>query len=563
MIIMKAAFSSCRLNKKDLSMKITLMKGVFPEVKPLQSKSVFYSHLERFTCPIKFRLICTSTYRNLESQVIKSKVGPLTSLSDKSTHKPVKYPSILESCNESIRSLSNQGNGTQELGFAQTKLNGKHSLCSRREGKQVKEKFSNKSQKDSVTSTINHRFIALMLRCGKKSVSYTVFLNALSECKHLLDVSIKSAGRGTIKTLDSGKNNNTQNISSNLNKRVRNFPMPVGVVTLEKNITSVSSLCNFVGELSTAELDRGTFNRFRDNLLVFVSNYSGVYGTSIRPPKADVTKRKVESLSHNCVDLNTFAHSNSRDETQGTTQQFRVNRRLFSRRLGFTATKNIEIKGSTAPAEDGFVLRFASVSSVPELCTCKACNLNYVQAKSKTLFCSKLEGDGVVDHSMGTMSAHQMLINAVQKDHEQKGSKIPLSPKDVRPRSSSARLLLKQKSNAKINRGTYEPERTRIGIDSVNKVSPSVETRKVRIGGATYAVPYVPHNRRQEGVGVRWLISCAFNFNKRQRSKYPSSLSLAHELVDSFKNEGQSTQKRESSHQLAAANRAYTRYRWW
>jgi ribosomal protein S7 len=553
MIIMKAAFSSCRLNKKDLSMKITLMKGVFPEVKPLQSKSVFYS--KRF---IKFRLICTSTYRNLESQVIKSKVGSLTSLSDNSTHKPVKHPFILESCNESIHSLSNQGNGSQELGFAQTKLNGKHSLCSRREGKQVKEKFSNKSQKDSLTSTINHRFIALMLRCGKKSVSYSVFLNALSECKHLLDVSIKSAGRGTIKTLDSGKNNNTQNVSSNLNKRVRNFPMPVGVVTLENNRTSVSSLCNFVG------IDRGTFNRFRDNLLVFVSNSQGVYGTS-RPPKAD--KIKVESLSHNCVDLNTFAHSNLRDQTQGTTQQFRVNRRLFSRRLGFTATKNIEIKGSTTnafgPAEDGFVLSFASVSSVPELCTCKACNLNYVQAKSKTLFCSKLEGDGVVYHSMGTMSAHQMLINAVQKDHEQKGSNIPLSPKHVRPRSSSARLLLKQKdSNAKINRGTYQPERTRIGIDSVNKVSPSVETRKVRIGGATYAVPYVPHNRRQEGVGVRWLISCAFNF-KRHRSKYPSSLSLAYQLVDSFKNEGESTQKRESSHQLAAANRAYTRYRWW
>lgn len=325
-----------------------------------------------------------------------------------------------------------------------------------------------------------------------------------------------------------------------------------GIATIEKNavnsaLLSSRSVTLFVG------MDRGTSNRFRDNLLLFGRNSEDISGSSIQVVK-------VESSSCNCVDLRstyTSTHSDSRTkqslvrETQGTIQQFRVNRRLLSRRLRFADIKNIKIKNSsTNDSTAGSISSFAPVTSVPKV------------LQNKSLLRRKLERDRVVDHSTGTVGAHQILINTVQRDHEQDLGKIPLSPRLYGPRSSSTRLLLKQKgSNAKINRGTYEPERIKIGMDSVNRVSPSVETRKVRIGGATYAVPYVPHNSRQEGLGVRWLITCALN--KRQRSQYPSSLCLAHELVDSFKNEGQSTQKRDQSHQLAAANRAYTRYRWW
>ncbi len=636
------AFSSYKLKKKALSIKITRTKGIFPEikVKALQSKTLFYRSLENFTwrgSPIKSRFISTSGYRRLEIQNVKPKVGPeelkrsfslelkrsfslelkrsfsLTNISDKGSPISLKYPLMLDSCNKSIHYLSKQdkdfedfdgGRKYLELGFAQTGLNGKQlkrsftssfalmnngkpSFALLNEGKQIKDKSSNKSQKDfqGLTFTVNHRFIALMLRCGKKSVSYNVFLNAVSKCKGLLDLSIsskrtkqslvhKSGGRGTIKTVDNGKNKNSQNVlsdhSSNSpplsSKGIRDFSIsskrtkqslvhPGGVVTIEKNAgnsakPSYRSASLFVG------MDRGTSNRFRDNLLLFGRNSEDISSSSI--PKV-----KVESSSYNCVDLRstyTSTHSDSRTkqslvrETQSTIQQFRVSRRLLSRRLGFAAIKNIKIKNSSTnnfgPATDGSILSFAPVTSVPKV------------LQNKSLLRRKLERDRVADHSTGSMGAHQILINTIQRDHEQDLGKIPLSPKPRGPKLSSTRLLLKQKgSNAKINRGTYEPERTKIGIDSVNRVSPSVETRKVRIGGASYAVPYVPHNSRQEGLGVRWLIACAFN--KRQRSQYPSSLCLAHELIDSFKNEGQSTQKRDQSHQLAAANRAYTRYRWW
>lgn len=604
------AFSSYKLKKKALSIKITRTKGIFPEikVKALQSKTLFYRSLESFTwraSPIKSRFISTSRSRRLEIQKIKPKVGPelkrsfsLTNISDKGTPISLKYPFMLGSCNESIHYLSKQDDGARkylELGFAQTGVNGKQvkrsftsSFALLNKGKQIKDKSSNKSRKDfqGLTFTANHRFIALMLRCGKKSVSYNVFLNALSKCKGLLDLfSIsskktkqslvhKSGVRGTIKTVDNGKDKSSQNVSSNhssnsaslSSKGIRDFSISSKrtkqslvhtgkVVTIEKNAGNSAKLSSRSASLFVG-MDRGTSNRFRDNLLLFGRNSKDISGTFI--PKV-----KVESSSCNCVDLPstyTSIHPDSRTkqslvrETQATIQQFHVTRRLLSRRLGFAAIKNIKNKNSSTntfgPARDGSILSFAPVTSVPKV------------LQNKSLLRRKLERDRVADHSIGTVGAHQILISTVQRDHEQDLGKIPLSPKPHGPKSSSTRLLLKQKgSNDKIKRGTYEPERTKIGIDSVNRVSPSVETRKVRIGGAAYAVPYVPHNSRQEGVGVRWLIACAFN--KRQRSQYPSSLCLAHELIDSFKNEGQSTQKRNQSHQLAAANRAYTRYRWW
>lgn len=653
-------FSCYKAHKKGLSTKITNGKqsftflalgvfktpreGVFPKtkVKALQSKTLFYRNLDsltRKTSPNKLRFISTSSYRRFKIQGIKPKVTPLTRIGDKAPPILAKYPFSPKRYNKSSHSLSKQGNITQELGFTQTGLNGllndfsrtKQSLVTEKTSpnkvcfeKQIKDKFSNKGQKDSrgLTFTANHRFIALILRCGKKSVSYNVFLNALSKCKNLLDLSIsskskasltiKNVGRSTIETADNSENKNPQNVSSNhssksfnsaelSSKRSRDFSIhskrtkqslvdPVRVSAIEKNTKNSASLsCRsstvFVG------MDRGTPNRFRGNLLLFYPNFKDIF-VSCNP------KVKVESLIYNYVDLHTpksFTCSASllvREgcKTQAIIQQSRVKRCLLTRRVEFTETKNIkspstndfELKG----IRDGFPLSFAPVTSIPT--QSKALSLKELDKvlQNKSLLrevLRTLERDKIADHSTETVGTDQALIKTVQRGREtfeQDLSKTPslgvlktprvrkvkqsflLPLKSYTPKSSSARLLLKQEgSNTKINWDTYEPQRTKIGIDSVNKVSPTVETRKVRVGGATYAVPYVPHNNRQEGLGVRWLIAGAFH--KRQKSQYPSSLCLAHELADSFKNEGQSTQKRNQSHQLSAANRAYTRYRWW
>ena len=105
------------------------------------------------------------------------------------------------------------------------------------------------------------------------------------------------------------------------------------------------------------------------------------------------------------------------------------------------------------------------------------------------------------------------------------------------------------------------PSYAQLLIKAVDHVKPSVEIRKVRVAGSTYQVPAITHNRRQEGLAIRSLITCAFN--RKRATKHSFSECLAQELLDSFKKEGQSRQKRDQMHNLAAANRAYARYRWW
>lgn len=95
----------------------------------------------------------------------------------------------------------------------------------------------------------------------------------------------------------------------------------------------------------------------------------------------------------------------------------------------------------------------------------------------------------------------------------------------------------------------------------LNLVKPSVETRKVRIGGTVYQVPSITPVRRQEGLAMRWIIKSARQ--KKQTSNRLLSKSLGQEFFDTASVESPSIQKRDQVHILAANNRAYTRYRWW
>lgn len=92
---------------------------------------------------------------------------------------------------------------------------------------------------------------------------------------------------------------------------------------------------------------------------------------------------------------------------------------------------------------------------------------------------------------------------------------------------------------------------------AIQNVSPVVEVKPRRVGGATYQVPIeVPAGRRQ-ALAHRWLIA-----NARKRSGKSMAQKLAAELLDAANNTGATIKKREDTHKMAEANRAFAHYRW-
>jgi len=92
---------------------------------------------------------------------------------------------------------------------------------------------------------------------------------------------------------------------------------------------------------------------------------------------------------------------------------------------------------------------------------------------------------------------------------------------------------------------------------AMENVRPLVEVRPRRVGGATYQVPVEVATPRAQALATRWIISFA-----RNRKGIPMVERLARELVDAFKGEGGAVKKREDTHRMAEANRAFAHYRW-
>lgn len=99
------------------------------------------------------------------------------------------------------------------------------------------------------------------------------------------------------------------------------------------------------------------------------------------------------------------------------------------------------------------------------------------------------------------------------------------------------------------------------GVDvfrsALNNVKPSVEVKSRRIGGATYQVPVEVRAERRTQLAMRWLIGFA-----RSRPEHTFAERLAAELMMASKNEGPSIKKREDTHRMAEANRAFAHCRW-
>lgn len=98
-----------------------------------------------------------------------------------------------------------------------------------------------------------------------------------------------------------------------------------------------------------------------------------------------------------------------------------------------------------------------------------------------------------------------------------------------------------------------------IGVfhDALTNVKPGIEVRSRRVGGATYQVPVEVRPERSQALAIRWLISAA-----RNRSEHTMAARLSGELVDASNNRGTAVKKREDSHRMAEANRAFSHYRW-
>ena len=93
--------------------------------------------------------------------------------------------------------------------------------------------------------------------------------------------------------------------------------------------------------------------------------------------------------------------------------------------------------------------------------------------------------------------------------------------------------------------------------DALGNVKPGIEVRSRRVGGATYQVPVEVRPERAQALAIRWLISAA-----RARSENTMSARLSGELMDAANNRGTAVKKREDTHRMAEANRAFSHYRW-
>jgi small subunit ribosomal protein S7 len=122
----------------------------------------------------------------------------------------------------------------------------------------------------------------------------------------------------------------------------------------------------------------------------------------------------------------------------------------------------------------------------------------------------------------------------------------------------------KKSVGQKIVYGAFEILREKTGKDplevfetAMNNIMPVLEVKARRIGGATYQVPIEVRPDRKQALGMRWLIEFS-----RKRGEKTMKERLAGELLDAANNTGNSVKKREDTHKMAEANKAFAHYRW-
>jgi small subunit ribosomal protein S7 len=94
-------------------------------------------------------------------------------------------------------------------------------------------------------------------------------------------------------------------------------------------------------------------------------------------------------------------------------------------------------------------------------------------------------------------------------------------------------------------------------IQAVENAKPKVEVRSRRVGGATYQVPVEIRPARQTALALRWIVQMA-----KARPAAPMKIALGLEIIDAYKNQGNVIKKRDDTHKMAQANKAFAHYAW-
>ena len=105
--------------------------------------------------------------------------------------------------------------------------------------------------------------------------------------------------------------------------------------------------------------------------------------------------------------------------------------------------------------------------------------------------------------------------------------------------------------------GRIRREPVEVFHEALDNIKPAVEVRSRRVGGATYQVPVEVRPERREALAIRWLIDAS-----KKRNENTMEERLAGELLDAVNNRGTAVKKREDTHKMADANKAFSHYRW-
>jgi len=106
-------------------------------------------------------------------------------------------------------------------------------------------------------------------------------------------------------------------------------------------------------------------------------------------------------------------------------------------------------------------------------------------------------------------------------------------------------------------RGGANSDPLRLFHEAMENVKPAIEVRSRRVGGATYQVPVEVRPERRQALAIRWLIEAA-----RKRGENTMEERLSAELLDAANTRGTAVKKREDTHRMAEANKAFSHYRW-
>jgi small subunit ribosomal protein S7 len=124
-------------------------------------------------------------------------------------------------------------------------------------------------------------------------------------------------------------------------------------------------------------------------------------------------------------------------------------------------------------------------------------------------------------------------------------------------KSAAERIIYGALDRISEKTGKQGAEAIEILSTALDNVKPVVEVKSRRVGGATYQVPVEVRATRRQTLAMRWVIDAA-----RDRSEKSMAFRLAHELMDAAESRGAAVRKREDTHRMAEANKAFAHYRW-